>query len=395
MDRRTIYLDNAATSWPKPKGVLNEMRRFLNEEAGSPNRAGHRMSVAAGSIVQEARVKLARLFSVHNPNRIIHTFNCSDALNIAIKGVLREGDHVITTDLDHNSILRPLRALADDGVITLTRLPLASSGFADPDELCRAVTPTTKLIATLHASNVTGVIQPITEFGRIARERDCFLLIDAAQSAGVLPIDVEAACIDLLALPGHKSLLGPTGTGALYVGERVSLRPFREGGTGGDSLHPTQPAEYPTWLEAGTPNTLGLAGLNAALDGLEPGRMLAHERMLLCRFIEAVAGDKAIQIVGPGRPHEGVGVVSFLLSHMAPIDVGAILDQAFNIAVRPGLHCAPFAHRALGTLPEGTVRISPGPMTTTEDVDNLVRPLRDIVSADRSRRGELGKFRGV
>ncbi len=375
-----VYLDNAATSWPKPQRVLDAMSRFLAEDAGSPNRGGHRMSVAAERVVRDVRVKLARLFNISDPDRIIHCFNCTDALNIALKGTLRDSDHVITTQLDHNSILRPLQAMVDAGVITLTRLPVTEEDGVDPDAVRHAITPATKLIATLHASNVTGVIQPIGVIGRIAREHDALFLVDAAQSVGVLDVDVVAMKADLLAFPGHKSLLGPTGTGGLYIGPRATLRPWREGGTGADSIHPTQPEELPTWLEAGTPNTVGLAGLNAALDGLDAGQALNHERMLPETLAAAVADDGRIWIVGGSTPARCVGVMSLSIRGVSPLDAAAILDESFGISVRPGLHCAPYIHRALGTFPDGTLRVSPGWSTTPGEIDRLVSALREIAA---------------
>ncbi len=381
MRREVIYLDNAATSWPKPKRVTDAVTRFLVEEAGSPDRAGHSMSVAAGRVVQNVRVKLARLFNVDDPRRIIHCFNCTDALNIALKGSLREGDHVICTDMDHNSISRPLQAMANANVVKLTRLPVTGQGIVDPDAIRRAITPATRLIATVYASNVTGAIQPAGEIGNIARQHDVLLLLDAAQSVGVLDIDVEAMNIDLLAFPGHKSLLGPTGTGGLYVGRRATLRPFREGGSGADSITPTQPTELPTWLEAGTPNTAGLAGLDAALDGLDPSQALIHERHLLERLVEAVSDDQRIQIVGDWSPSRCVPVMSLLIGGLSPVDAAAILDESFRIAVRPGLHCAPYIHRALGTFPDGTVRVSPGWSTTAKEIDQLASALREMAIA--------------
>jgi len=381
MKRDVIYLDNAATSWPKPKRVTDAMTRFLVEEAGSPNRAGHRMSVAAGRVVQNVRVKLARLFNVDDPRRIIHCFNCTDALNIALKGSLREGDHVICTELEHNSISRPLQAMANAGVITLTRLPIGDQGFVDPDTVRGAITPATRLIATLHVSNVTGIIQPVTEIGHIAREHDLLFLLDAAQSVGVLDVDVVAMNIDLLAFPCHKSLLGPTCTGGLYVGPRATLRPFREGGTGADSAPATQPEELPTRLEGGTPNTAGLAGLDAALDGLDPSQALIHERQLLERLAEAVSDDRRIQIVGDWSPSRCAPVMSLLIGGLSTVDAAAILDESFRIAVRPGLHCAPYIHRALGTFPDGTIRVSPGWSTTAEEIDQLASALREMAIA--------------
>ena len=379
MPRPIIYLDNAATSWPKPKRVIDEMARFMAEDGGSPGRAGHRMAVAAERIVRDARVKLARLINADDPDRIIHCLNGTDALNIALKGSLREGDHVVCTQLDHNSVSRPLEAMAARKFITLTRVPIASNGCVDPDAFRSTITPATRLITTVHASNVTGIIQPVAEISRVACEHDLLFLVDAAQTAGVVDIDVEAMHIDLLAFPCHKSLLGPSGTGALYVGERAILRPWREGGTGADSIYPTQPEEFPTRLEAGSPNTVGLAGLNAALDGLTPSETLAHERSLLDRIIRKLGSHDKIRIIlGGASLSRRVGVLSLVVEGVAPVDLAAILDESFGIAVRPGLHCAPYAHRALGTFPDGTIRVSPGWSTMEAEVDQLIAALRDI-----------------
>ncbi|MBI4718661.1 MAG: aminotransferase class V-fold PLP-dependent enzyme [Planctomycetes bacterium] len=374
-----IYLDNAATSWPKPPRVHQAVARFLAEEAGGPNRAGHRMSVRAARVVQEVRARLARLFRADEPERMIFCLNCTDALNMALKGCLREGDHVVTTVLEHNSVNRPLQALVDARFITLTRLPITAAGSVDPDAVRKAITPKTRLLATLHASNVMGTVQPAAELGRIAREHDILFLLDAAQSAGVLEVDVREMHVDLLTFPGHKSLLGPTGTGGLYAGPRAELRPWREGGTGGDSVTPTQPRELPTWLEAGTPNTVGLAGLNASLEGLQPDTVHAHEQRLVRRLRGALADDERIRIVGP-TCDVGVGVVSLLVRGVTPQDAAAILDESFGICVRPGLHCAPFVHRALGTFPDGTVRVSVGHATTDAEVDQLAAALREIAA---------------
>lgn len=379
--RPTIYLDNASTSWPKPQRVAAEMARFLTEDAGSPGRAGHRMAVAAERVIREVRLKLARLIRADDPNRIALCLNGTDALNMAIKGVLREGDHVVCTVLDHNSVSRPLEALAAAGVITLTRLPIGDDGCVDPDAVRSAISPKTRLVSLIHASNVTGVIQPVAEIGRITREHETLLLVDAAQSIGVLDIDVNALFIDLLAFPGHKALLGPPGTGALYVGDRAKLRPWREGGTGADSVSPTQPTDYPTWLEAGTPNTVGLAGLNAALDDVNPARTLSHDRAMLSTLLEAIADTVGIHVVGGKGSNNRVGVLSLVIDGMSPIDAAAILDESFGIAVRPGLHCAPYTHRALGTFPHGTIRVSPGWATTAVDLEQLASALIEIAES--------------
>src|SRR5262245_45959806 len=260
-----IYLDNAATSFPKPEVVYQALDRFARQDLANPGRAGHKMALAAERALDDARHVLNQFFHGHSPERFVFTLNGTDALNMAFKGVLSEGDHVITTDLEHNSVSRPLRRMELDGRIALTRVKADAGGTIDPAAIRRALTPKTRLIAMTHGSNVLGTVQPISVIGQIAVERDVLFLVDAAQTAGVVPIDVQAMGIDLLAFPGHKSLLGPTGTGALYVGPRTQVRAWREGGTGGDSSSETQPREFPYFLEGGTPNVLGVAGLAAGV----------------------------------------------------------------------------------------------------------------------------------
>ncbi len=376
-----IYLDNASTSWPKPPEVAAEMTRFLNEDGANPGRASHRMALAASDMLRAVRLKLTRLFDADAPERTILCFNGTDALNIAIKGVLREGDHVVTTQLEHNAVLRPLQAMADRGFIEVTWLPMNADGYVDPDGITRALRPSTRLVAVTHASNVTGLIQPVEAIGQIVRAHDALFLVDAAQTAGVLDISIPVMHIDLLAVPGHKSLLGPTGTGALCVGDRVDPRPWREGGTGGDSSTLTQPTQYPYVLEAGTPNAVGFAGLGAALDVLNPPGTLAHERRLLARLVDGLGELDGGRIMGDPEVSRRVGTISLCFSTMRPDEVGAALDRSFDIAVRAGLHCAPLTHKALGTFPDGTLRVAPGRYTTAEEIDRLIEALREIVGA--------------
>src|SRR6266576_3122177 len=260
-----IYLDNSGTSFPKPETVYQALDRFARHDLANPGRAGHKMALAAERALDDGRHLLNQLFHGEAPERFVFTLNGTDALNMAFKGVLAEGDHVITTDLEHNSVSRPLRAMELAGKIALTRLMADSGGTIDPDAIRKAMKPKTRLIALTHGSNVLGTVQPIAEVGRIAREREVLFLVDAAQTAGVLPIDIQTTNVDLLAFPGHKSLLGSTGTGALYVGPAAIVGAWREGGTGGDSSSETQPREYPYFLEGGTPNVLGVAGLAAGI----------------------------------------------------------------------------------------------------------------------------------
>jgi cysteine desulfurase family protein len=376
-----IYLDNAATSFPKPESVYQALDTFARQSLANPGRAGHKMALAAERILDDCRHLLNQLFHGKEPERFVFTLNATDALNMAFKGVLNDGDHVITTDLEHNSVSRPLRALELAGRITLTRIPSDGGGTIDPDAIRAAFTPRTRLVALTHAGNVLGTVQPVDEVGRLTRERDALLLVDAAQTAGVLPIDVQAMNIDLLAFPGHKSLLGPTGTGALYVGPRARLlRPWREGGTGGDSSSETQPREFPYYLEGGTPNVLGVAGLVAGVKyvterGLED--IHEHEVALVERLWQGLE-ERGFQVYGHRDHRRRVGTVSFRSETLCAGELGGILDAHFDIAVRPGLHCAPYIHRAIGTYPEGTVRVSPGPFNTTEDIDRLAEALGEV-----------------
>jgi cysteine desulfurase family protein len=377
-----IYLDNAATSFPKPESVYQTLDRFARHDLANPGRAGHKMALAAERALDDARHRLNQFFHGAAPERFVFTLNCTDALNMAFKGVLRDGDHVITSDLEHNSISRPLRQMELNGRITLTRLKADGGGTLHPDDVRRAITPKTRFIALTHASNVLGTIQPIGEFGRIAREHDLLFLVDAAQTAGVVPIDVQALAIDLLAFPGHKSLLGPTGTGALYVGPRAKVGAWREGGTGGDSSSETQPKEFPYFLEGGTPNVLGVAGLAAGVQyvcekGLDAIR--AHEVKLCERLWRRLDELDGFQVFGHRDPARRVGTLSFRSETLPAAELGGILDQAFDIAIRPGLHCAPYIHRSIGTFPEGAVRVSPGVFNSEEDIDALAQALAEVV----------------
>jgi cysteine desulfurase / selenocysteine lyase len=380
-----IYLDNAATSFPKPEPVYQALDRFARTSLANPGRAGHRMAVAAERTLDAARHALNQFFGGAAPERWVFTLNCTDGLNLAIKGIVQPGDHVVTTDLEHNSISRPLVALENAGVITLTRVA-SREGYVDPADIEKAITSTTSLVAMTHASNVLGTVQPIEAIAAIVRAAGRLLLVDAAQSAGVVPIDLRVTPIDLLAFPGHKALYGPTGTGALYAGPRCDgkLRPWREGGTGGDSSSPTQPVALPHLLEGGTPNVLGVAGLAAGIAWVAergPDRLRRHEVDLLQEVVDWVPRSDGWTFAGRWDPETHVGALSLVVpAGLAPQDLGAILDTSFNIAVRPGLHCAPYVHRAIGTFPDGTLRLSPGPFSTREDIAAFVNALSQITA---------------
>jgi cysteine desulfurase/selenocysteine lyase len=383
-----IYLDNAATTFPKPESVFRGMDAFIRSSAANPGRSGHRRAVEAESMINETRLLIARLFGFLRPERVVFTMNATDALNMAIKGVLRSGDHAITSVLEHNSVSRPLNQLERDRVITLTRLPANTDHIIDPDDVARAFKASTRLVALTHVSNVTGTIQPVKTIGAVVRSRDALFLVDASQSAGVVPITFEEDCIDLLAFTGHKALLGPTGTGGLVVGERVEVSPWREGGTGGDSSSPVQPSELPHRLEGGTPNVFGIAGLREGvrllLDRGVP-TVLSHERMLMQEFYQALKAPDLLSWYGADRAiaerrGEGrVGLVGINTAGLSPAELATILDERFDIAVRAGLHCAPYAHKHLGTFPQGIVRFSVGILTTVDDVRQAAAALDDIV----------------
>ena len=380
-----IYLDNAATSFPKPEPVYAALDRFARTSLANPGRAGHRMAVAAERTLDEARHLLNQFFGGEAPQRWILTLNCTDALNLAIKGVLRPGDHVVTTDLEHNSISRPLRALEKAGVISLSRVA-SKDGYVDAQSIGEAMNSRTALVAMTHASNVLGTVQPVQSIAPLVRKVGALFLLDAAQSAGVVPIDLRTMPIDLLAFPGHKALYGPTGTGALYAGPRTDgrIRPWREGGTGGDSSSETQPVLLPYLLEGGTPNVLGAAGLSAGITWVnERGSesLRAHEVGLLTKVVEWAAHSNGWRIAGRWDSATHVGALSLVPPPgLSPQDLGSILDVSFDIAVRPGLHCAPYIHRAIGTFPEGTLRLSPGPFTQPSDIDRLLEALEEVTT---------------
>ena len=377
-----IYLDNAATSFPKPEAVYQAMDTFARNSLANPGRSGHRMALASERILDDTRHLLNKLFHGESPDRWIFTLNCTDALNMGIKGLLNDGDHVITSDLEHNSVSRPLVALAEAGRISLTRI-VSHQGYLNPEEVIAAITPRTKLVAITHAANVLGTVQPIEPIAAAVRQAGAYILIDAAQSAGIVPIDLARTPIDMLAFPGHKALYGPTGTGALYVGPRVTLRPWREGGTGGDSSTPVQPDMLPYRMEGGTPNVLGLAGLKAGIEwvlerGVEANRL--HEVALLQKVVDWVARhDDHWAIAGAWDAARHVGALSLVPPvGLLPSELGAILDTSFAIAIRPGLHCSPYIHKRLGSFPDGLVRISPGPFNTEADIEAFLSALEQI-----------------
>ena len=387
-DRPRIYLDNAATSWPKPPAVYEAVDRHQRELGAAAGRAAYREAAEVERLVADARRGVARLIGVEDSSRVVFTLNGTDSLNSAIHGVVRPGDHVITTVVEHNSVLRPLRFLEETCDVKVTRVPCDAAGVVDPRDIEAAITPQTSLIAMLHASNVTGALQPAAEVGRIARERDVLLLLDAAQSIGHLPLSVDELNVDLLAAPGHKGLLGPLGTGLLYgrPGVENRLTPLRQGGTGTNSEDDVQPLRLPQKYESGNLNVPGIAGLGAGVThllgkGLDEVRR--RDERLTQRLLDGLAAIEGLTLYGPAQAAARVGVVSISIAGYDPQEVSATLDAAYRIQTRSGLHCAPRMHRALGTFEAGgTVRFSLGHFTTEQEIDTTIAALQEIAAAE-------------
>jgi len=360
------------------------MDEFLRMKGGNPGRGSHSLAAAAQEVVEETRMLVARLINASEKERVIFTLNCTDSLNLGLKGLLKPGDHVITSRIGHNSVVRPLTKLEQQGV-KITRLPpYPKDGVMSAQDVEEAITEDTKLIVATHASNVSGVIQPIEEYGEIAKRHNLIFMVDAAQTAGKYPIDVQVENIDLLAFSGHKGLLGPPGTGVLYVGNRVDLNSLREGGTGSHSELEEQPMALPYRYESGTVNSVGISGLGAGLkyifsEGLE--RIRAHEQYLTDRLIAGLSHIPGVILYAAKDGSKQAPVVSFNLEGSAPGEVGAILDQAFDIKVRTGLHCAPAAHKTLGTFPLGTIRLGVGYFNTVDDIDFTLEAIEKIAKA--------------
>ncbi len=368
-----IYFDNASTSWPKPAGVGAAMQAYLSDIGASPGRASHRQGLEAGRLVYAAREALAQLVGMDDPLRVIFCKNATEALNLALCGLLRAGDHVVTSSMEHNAMMRPLRELERQGV-ALTVVPCSPAGELEPADLEAAVRPTTRLIALNHASNVAGTRLPLRAAGAIARRHGLLLLADTAQTAGACPLDMAGDQIDLLAFAGHKALLGPQGVGGLVIGARVPLaefRPLLRGGTGSASEREEQPEFLPDKFEAGTLNAVGLAGFAAGVGfilqtGIETLRR--HEEDLTRQLLAGLRAIGGVTVYGPGRAEAQTATVAFNIAGLSPADVGLALDEEFGVLCRIGLHCAPAAHRTLGTFPRGAVRFGLGYFNTAGEV---------------------------
>jgi cysteine desulfurase/selenocysteine lyase len=364
----TLYLDNAASSHPKPEEVYLAADDALRNIGANPGRSGHKLAMKASQTIVRVRSLLARLFEIGDPNRIVFTANTTEAINLGLKGLLNPGDHVITSSMEHNSVVRPLRFLETQGQIS-------------PRTIEKAIRKNTRLIVLTHASNVTGGILPIGEVADLAQRHGVLFMVDAAQTAGLFPVSVASMGIDLLAAPGHKGLLGPQGTGFLYIAPEISLRPLKEGGTGSQSELEIQPDFLPDRMESGTLNTPGLAGLGSGVDfllqqGLEKIR---EKEIFLSRMIwNELKKNQKIRLYGPEQAEDRTSTISFNIAGLNPSAAASIFDTAYDIAVRAGLHCAALAHRTLNTLPEGTIRVSPGFFNTEQDIELFLKAIRKI-----------------
>ena len=378
------YFDNAATSWPKPEAVYTAAEKYLRSCFGNPGRSGHTRSLEADRIVYRARRQLATFFNADNPARIVFTLNATDALNMAIKGILKPGDHIILTAMEHNSVLRPLGGLQRAGLITSTVIPCSREGFPDLDHLEKAFRPHTRLVICNHASNVTGTLLPVADIASLAHRKGALLLLDAAQTAGTIPIDVQNLQLDMMAFTGHKGLLGPTGTGGLYLREGVEIDYWREGGTGSYSERDLHPPKMPERLEAGTMNSFGLAGLNEGIKFIEKEglpHIRCHEMALRGRLKKGLEKIPGVTTYGPINPEQSVGVLSFTVEGIDCGELGFSLEKDFGILTRSGLHCAPLAHQAIGTYPRGTIRVSPGYFTGKKDIDLFINSVAQTIAA--------------
>lgn len=375
-----IYLDHAATSFPKPPAFWRELRIYQEEIGGSPGRGSHKAAERAAEMVYETRLVLARLFGADNPKQIIFTANATESLNLALQGLLRPGDHVVSTELEHNSMLRPLHRLVKTRGVRVSFVPASPSGELDPADIGKAIRPDTKLVAVNHGSNVTGSVMPLEEIGH--RVGAIPLLVDATQTAGLIPIDVKRLNIALLAFTGHKSLYGPTGIGGLYLREDQRLEPLKTGGTGSLSEQPEQPDFLPDRYESGTPNLVGIAALKGSLrflseTGLEAIR--GKEQSLFHKLYKGLSSLDGVRLYGPPHTAQRTGTICLNLAGREPQEVSYLLDRIYDIQTRSGLHCSPWAHRALGTFPEGAVRISLGFFNTEQEIDLLLDAVHEIL----------------
>ncbi|HOF56936.1 MAG TPA: aminotransferase class V-fold PLP-dependent enzyme [Syntrophorhabdaceae bacterium] len=387
---KPIYFDNAATSWPKPDVMMQAMIDFNNGVGANPGRSGHRLSVEASRIIFNTRETIASIIGADDPDTVIFTRNATEGLNTILRGFLKPGDHVVTSSMEHNSVMRPLRALELDG-IELSIARCSSAGDILPDDILASIKDNTRMIIVTHASNVTGTITPIADISDIASKYGVVLVVDAAQTVGSVAIDVMDSGVDILVFTGHKSLYGPQGTGGFYIrrGLEMSIAPLERGGTGSRSEFEEQPEFMPDRFESGTPNTIGIAGLGATarhISDIGIDKIHNKEINLMKMFVDGISTIGGIKVYGNPDTTMRTPLVSFNIDGMMPSDISYYLDERFNILSRPGLHCAPSAHRTLGTFPYGTVRFSFGMFTTEEEIEASVKAIKTISNGKRKLR---------
>jgi cysteine desulfurase family protein len=380
-----IYLDNAATSFPKPEEAYVFMDQFYRSHGVNPGRSGYDLCMETGQLVDDTRKELTRFFNGTDPDRLVFSYNSTDALNLALFGLLSAGDHAITTTIEHNSVLRPLHHLAQYHGVQVDHVPFDARGFVDPDAVAATFTSRTRVVAINHASNVIGTVQPVAEIGRRCKERGIRLVVDASQTAGKIPVDVQAMNIDVLAFTGHKSLMGPTGIGGLYVQEGVEIRHTRAGGTGVRSAQRSHLDEYPWRLEYGTPNIMGIAGVHAGVEWISRRGLAAideHEMGLMRTLVEGLREISGVTLYCQDDLTDHIAVMAFNVDGLEAGDTGTMLDVDYNIACRTGLHCAPMVHEQLGLdRLHGAVRFGIGPFNTDEHIATAIGAVRDIAAA--------------
>ncbi len=377
-----IYLDNAATSRPKPPEVINAMVNYMTEVCANSGRSGHRLAISASRIVYNTRSAIAELFNIKDPLRVIFTMNATEGLNLAIRGLFQDHDHIITSSMEHNSVMRPLRAMESYG-LEITTVRCSEQGFLDPNDVRKAIKKNTRAIVLNHASNVIGSIAPIEEISETSKEYGLLFILDSAQTAGSYPINIQKLDPDILVFTGHKSLYGPTGVGGVYIKEGVDPKPLKYGGTGSRSEEEFQPDFTPDKYESGTLNIVGIAGLGAGInfilrEGIESIR--EREIKLTQKLIDGLSAMPRVILYGGKQAKKQLGIVSFNIEGYSPSEVGYYLDEKFDIMCRVGLHCSPSSHKTIGTFPDGTVRLSLGFFTTEDDIDKTIDAVNAIAN---------------
>jgi cysteine desulfurase family protein len=377
-----IYLDNAATTFPKPREVLSEMFKTYESIGVSPGRGSYDLSVEAEEFVNGVRLQVCKFFGGYDPSRVVFAYNATDALNLLIQGLVDPGCHIVSSRLEHNSILRPVHHLKEQGFVSLDLLPFGKQGFIDPQDVAKAINPKTRFVILTHGSNVIGTIQPVEEIGEVCRERGVPLALDVTQTAGILPINMEKWGVSAVAFTGHKSLLGPTGIGGLVLSKEIDVRTTRFGGTGMDSRSLNHSQSYPERLEAGTINLLGVIGLSSGIRYLEKqglNKIYAHEMSLIRRLRDGLSSMKKVWLYCAQTLENHLPLLLCNIQGMDPEQVSTILDGDFGIATRAGLHCAPLVHQDLGTSPKGGVRFSLGPFNTDEEIDVVLEAMTALI----------------